>query len=89
MRAWQVGWLLLPIVVTGCGGGDKPAATLSVSCGGSDALVGARSLDVPGDQVNGRTTMSFPDPVNPGKTGTLSVRPGDRCTITPVISSGG
>jgi hypothetical protein len=39
--------------------------------------------------VNGRTTLSFPDPVNRGKTGTLTVAPGDRCSIAPVIGSGG
>jgi hypothetical protein len=89
MRLWQLGWLCLPIVLLGCGGDDKPAATLSVSCGGNDVLVGARSVDVLGDPVNGRPTLSFPDPVNAGKTGTLSVRAQDRCTITPVVGSGG
>jgi hypothetical protein len=89
MRLWQVGWLLLPLVLVGCGGDDKPAATLSVTCGGNVALVGTRSIDVLGDQVNGRTTLSFPDPVNRGKTGTLTVAPGDRCSIAPVIGSGG
>jgi hypothetical protein len=88
MRPLRLGWLFLPIVLAACGGGDKPAATLSVSCSGNESLVGARSIDVPGDQVNGRTTLSFPDPVNPGKTGTLPVPPRDRCTITPVVSGG-
>ena len=89
MRPWLLGWLCLPIVLSGCGSSDKPAATLSVSCGGSEALVGARSVDVLGDPVNGRPTLSFPDPVNAGSTGTLSVRAQDRCTITPVSGSGG
>ncbi len=84
----RTGWLLLPLVLAGCGG-DKPSATLTVTCRGSVALVGARSIDVLGDPVNGRTTMSFPDPVNQGKTGTLSVLPSDRCSIMPVIGSGG
>ena len=88
MRVWRLDWLVLPIVLVGCGG-DKPAATLSVTCSGSSALVGARSIDVLGDQVNGRTTLSFPDPANAGKTGTLVVPPRDRCSITPVIGNGG
>ena len=88
MRVWRLDWLVLPIVLVGCGG-DKPAATLSVTCNGSIALVGARSVDALGDQVNGRTTLSFPDPANVGKTGTLIVPPHDRCSITPVVGSGG
>jgi hypothetical protein len=88
MRIWQFGWLLLPVLLVSCGGGDQPPATLSVSCDGSDALVGARSIDVLGDQVNGRTTLSFPDPANRGKTGLLSVARGGRCSIRPTISGG-
>jgi hypothetical protein len=88
MRARQLGWLFVPIVLVGCGG-DKPAATLSITCGGSAALVGATSIDVLGDQVNGRTAFTYPDPANRGKTGALSVPPHDRCTITPVIGPGG
>lgn len=88
MRLWHIGWLLLPLVLAGCGG-DKPTATLSVTCSGNVALAGARSIDVLGDQVNGRTAISFPDPANRGKTGTLAVPPGDRCAITPVLNSGG
>jgi hypothetical protein len=89
MRLWQLGWLCLPIVLPGCGGSDKPAVTLTVSCGGSDVLIGARSIDVLGDPVNGRPTLSFPDPANAGQTGTLSVPAQDRCTITPMSGSGG
>ncbi len=88
MRVWRLGWLVLAVLPAGCGG-DKPPATLTVTCGDSIALVGARSIDVLGDQVNGHTMINFPDPVNRGKTGTLSVAPGDRCTITPAIGSGG
>ena len=84
MRRLQTGWILFPLVLAGCGGGDKPAATVTVTCHGSVALVGARSVDVLGDPVNGHTVMSFPDPVNSGKTGTLAVGPGERCSIQPV-----
>ena len=85
---WQFGWLVIPAMLAGCGG-DKPAVSLTVTCGGSAALVGARSVTVLGDQVNGHTTLSFPDPANSGKTGTLTVAPGGRCSITPVSGSGG
>jgi hypothetical protein len=88
MRLRWLGCLCLPLVLAGCGG-DKPAATLSVTCGGSLALAGARSIDVLGDPVNGRPTLSFPDPVNRGQTGTLSVPARDRCSIKPVVGSGG
>jgi hypothetical protein len=86
MRLWHLGWLCLPIVLAGCGG-DKPSATVSVTCGGAASLVGARSVDVLGDQVNGRTVMSFPDPANRGQTGSLAVPSHDKCTITPVVGS--
>lgn len=89
MGLWRLGFLCLPMVLAGCGGGDKPATTLTVTCGGNEALVGARSIDVLGDVVNGRPTLSFPDPVNRGKTGTLSVPVASRCTITPVLNTGG
>jgi hypothetical protein len=83
MRLWRFGWLVLPALLAGCGGGDKPATTLSVTCGGSVALAGATSIDVLGDPVNGRPTISFPDPANRGKTGSMAIPPATRCTITP------
>ena len=88
MRLLRLGWLFLPVVLVGCGG-STPTATLSVTCGGSVALAGASSIDVLGDPVNGRTTMTFPDPRNPGTTGTLTVAPRDRCSIAPTLGSGG
>ena len=86
MRLRYLAWLCLPLLLTNCGG-DKPASTVSVTCGGSGALVGARSVDVLGDQVNGHTVLSFPDPANRGSTGTIAVAAHNHCTITP--SSGG
>jgi hypothetical protein len=83
-RLWRVGWVFVALGPAACGGGDKPAVTLSVTCGGSLALVGARSVEVLGDPVNGHPTLSFPDPVNPGQTNTLSVPTASRCSITPV-----
>jgi hypothetical protein len=32
--------------------------------------------------VDGRPTMTFPDPTNPGKTGTISVPPHGHCKVT-------
>jgi hypothetical protein len=88
MRLRYLVWLSLPVFLAGCGGG-KPASTVSVSCGGTVALAGARSVDVLGDPVNGKTTLSFPDPANPGQTGSLVVPPHDRCSISPTVGSGG
>ena len=78
----HVVWLLLPTLLAGCGGGSSPA-TLSVVCGGGTKLVGAASVEVLGELDNGRPTMEFPDPANPGKDGTISVQPHERCKITP------
>jgi hypothetical protein len=89
MRVGRLVWLLPLCALAGCGGDNKPQVTLSVTCSGNAVLNGARSVDVLGDQVNGRTTLSFPDPVNPGKTGAISVPPHDRCTITPTPATSG
>lgn len=78
----RLAWLLAPIPLAACGGHDS-APTLSVTCAGGSALVGATSIDVLGDVVNGRPTMTFPDPVNRGQTGTISAPPGADCRITP------
>ncbi len=71
--------LALPLVLAACGG-SASTETLSVSCDGSKVLAGASSVDVVVDPGKG-TSLSFPDPVNAGKTGTIAVR--NRCTITP------
>ena len=83
MRVGPLAWLLPLCALAGCGGGSKPQQTLSVTCDGNTVLNGARPVDVLGDPVNGKVTLSFPDPVNPGKTGAIAVAPHDRCTIAP------
>jgi hypothetical protein len=82
----RLAWLLIPLALAACGG-KAPVATLSVTCDGGVQLFGAASIDVPGNVVNGRPTLTFPDPANPGKTGAISVVPGGTCKITPQMSS--
>jgi hypothetical protein len=84
----RLSWLVLLSLIAGCGGGKSPA-TLSISCAGGIKLVGAASIDVSGDVANGVPTMSFPDPANPGKTGTISVQRHDHCKVIPTDTSGG
>jgi len=80
-------WLAVLLPLAGCGGGGgKPAATLSVVCGEGTQLYGATSIEVSEQGQNGPSQLIYPDPVNPGKTGTITVQPGDHCTITPVIA---
>lgn len=74
-------WLLIPLALAGCGG-SKSAPTLTVTCTGGVQLVGATSLDVLGDVVNGRPTINYPDPVNPDKTGSIAVQPRGQCRVT-------
>lgn len=76
-------WLLLALSLAGCGGHSKSAATLTVVCGSGTQLVGAASVDVMGELVNGRPVMEFPDPANAGKTGAIAVPAHDHCKITP------
>jgi hypothetical protein len=75
-------WLTFVLSLAGCGGAKSPG-TLSVTCAGGTQLVGAASIDVLGDLANGQPRIEFPDPANPGKTGSISVQPHDRCKITP------
>ena len=84
MRLRHLIWLCLPVALAGCGG-SKPPATISISCGGNIALAGAVTVEVLGDPVNGRPTLSFPDPANAGQTNTLAVPAHQSCTITPTI----
>jgi hypothetical protein len=77
----RLAWLAI-LLLAGCGGG-KSGPTLSVSCTGGVQLVGATSIDVLGDVVNGRPTMNFPDPLNPEKTQSIAVQPRGTCRITP------
>jgi hypothetical protein len=75
-------WLVLAVSLVGCGGG-KSSGTISVVCDGGVQLIGAASVDILGDLTNGQPTMKFPDPANPGKVGTITIQPHDRCKITP------
>ena len=78
----RAAWIVLVLSLAGCGG-SKSAATLNVECSGGTQLVGAASIDVQGDLVNGRPMMEFPDPANRGSTGTIGIAPHNHCTITP------
>lgn len=73
-------WLMLPLALASCGG-SKSSTTLTVTCAAGTALSGATSVTVLGDTVAGRPMLIFPDPVNSGKTGTLTVPAHDRCKI--------
>jgi len=79
----RLAWLVIPLFLAACGG-TKSTQTLNVVCSGPGGvqLVGATSIDVLGDLVNGRPTMNYPDPANPGRTGTISVEPHNTCRIT-------
>jgi len=80
-------WPAIPLLLAGCGGGGKPTVTVSIACGGQTQLYGAASVDVLGDVQSGRPTLVYPDPVNPGKSGTIAVPPGSRCTIAPELTN--
>ena len=78
----RLAWLLLPLSLAACGG-SKLAGGLSVTCDGGTELYGVSSIDLLGDTVDGRPTISFADPANAGKTGTIAVPPHGRCKVTP------
>jgi hypothetical protein len=74
-------WLAIPLALAGCGG-SKSAPALTVTCTGGVQLVGATSVDVLGDVVNGRPTINYPDPVNAAKTGSIAVPPRGQCRVS-------
>lgn len=78
----------LPLVLSGCGHAGSSTPTLSVSCGGSLMLAGATAVDVATTPGGGGTMLRFPDPANPGHTGTLPVPPGESCAISPAPKAG-
>lgn len=84
--AWPV-LLALSLGLSACGG-SAPTATLSVKCAGSTSLAGAASIDVASDPSGKGTQLSFPDPANPGETGTITVPAGNRCTVLPILNPG-
>jgi hypothetical protein len=71
---------LLPLLPAGCG--TSPSKTLSVSCGGSLSVAGAVSIEV-SPNAAGEAVLSYPDPLTDGKTSTLPIKQGARCTIAP------
>jgi hypothetical protein len=75
-------YTVLVLSLAGCGGG-KSAGSLSITCTGGTQLVGAASIDVLGDLSDGHPRIEFPDPANPGKTGTITVQPHDHCKVSP------
>jgi hypothetical protein len=77
----QLAWVAILLSLAACGG-SKSTPTLNAACTGGVQLVGATSIDVLGDVVNGRPTLNYPDPINPSKTGTIEVQPRGSCRIT-------
>ncbi|MBE7211068.1 MAG: hypothetical protein INR65_08610 [Gluconacetobacter diazotrophicus] len=72
--------LALPLLLAACGHSDPAPSTLSVSCDNSLLLAGATSLQAIATEHG--ASLSYPDPVNPGHTGSLPLQPGHPCTIT-------
>ena len=88
MRLNLLAILALPLAAAACGHSDnKSTPTLSVTCEGNLRLAGAASIDVA--TVGGGTMLSFPDPANPGHTGTLPLSPGTPCSIAPELGKPG
>lgn len=76
----------LPLALSACGHSAPTTPTLSVTCNGSLMLAGAVSIDVATAPGGAGTVLSFPDPADPGHTGTLPIPPGQACSVSPVLS---
>jgi hypothetical protein len=80
MRVAWFGLLALSLSTAACGRGSS-ASSLTVTCNGATALVGAKYVNVIVDQAAKSTVLSFPDPLNDDRTGTIAVD--RRCMIAP------
>lgn len=87
MRLIRLVLLGLPLALAACGHSAPSTPTLSVTCDGHLTLAGASSIDVTSGGAGKDTMLSFPDPANPGHTGTLPISDGQPCSITPVLKS--
>ena len=86
MRLVRLGLSLSPLLAAGCGHSDPGTPTLTVTCNGSLSLAGAASVTVTSAPGGNGTTLSFPDPVNAGQTGSLPLPAGQACTIASTLS---
>jgi hypothetical protein len=71
-------------LLTGCGSSTRDPSVW-VHCHGTLVLSGAKSVDVIVDPARG-PLLSYPDPANPGQTGTIPVTKDNDCTIAPTGS---
>lgn len=75
---------LLPLAACG---GSSDTGTLTLRCMGGATVVGvhqvAVTMQAAGTAATPQATLVYPDPVNPGHTGSVGVAPGQRCTIAP------
>jgi hypothetical protein len=85
MRVAWFGLLGLALTAAACGRGS-PASSVTVTCGGATALVGAKFVNVIVDPVAKTTVLSFPDPLKDDQTGTIVVE--RRCNIAPTSATG-
>lgn len=78
--------------LSGCGDGSSGPGTLTISCGDGVSVVGVERANIaapePGNPAAPATTVTYPDPVNTGHTGSLTLGPGQKCTIRPTTSAG-
>jgi hypothetical protein len=84
MRVAWFGLLALSLTAAACGRGS-PASSVSVTCNGQTALVGAKYVDVLIDPASKATVLSFPDPIKDDQMGTIIVE--RKCTIGPTKPS--
>ena len=81
LKLIRLALLLLALPFGGCSA--AALTTLSVTCDGSLTLSGAKSIDIVPNTANSGAVLSFPDPANEGRTGSIPVTAGRRCTIAP------
>ncbi|ABI61202.1 putative secreted protein [Granulibacter bethesdensis] len=74
----------LLVSLSACGSDTPKAAdTVSITCDSNVVLVGATRVEMAAEPKNGTIILTYPDPVDSTRTGSLTVNRSQHCTIAP------
>ena len=82
-------WLVLIGLLSGCGSSSPTG--MKVSCTGGTSIQPLTRLELrqvpPTTTAPATATLSYPDPLHSDQTGTLTLGPGERCSVAPATQT--